>query len=319
MDWNRIITSYNRNYKRLVVQWLNKVSCCLSSSVMVKILVLLNRQLIVSTARYIYLLIIIGIGFLSLAAVSISKTQNIEYESRNYTSGETLNYRLHYGFIDAGFASVTIDPKLTFVDDRPCYNVAVFGKTVGTADLMFKVRDTWRSYMDTASQAPLKSFRNIHEGKYKLKEEVLYDYKMNIAKVYRKHPDRVGEEFEYKVPSNVQDIVSGFYQTRRINFAKLKLGDTITIKAFFDKENINFKVRYLGKGVVNTDAGKFRALKLIPVMPKNKLFDGEESIKLWISDDKNKILLLAQVEFFVGSVKLELTSYKGLLNEISVN
>jgi len=269
--------------------------------------------------RYLHLITIFVVGFLSLAAVSITKTQNIEYESRNYTSGETLNYRLHYGFIDAGYASVTVDPNLVFVGDKPCFNVAVFGKTVGTADMMFKVRDTWRSYMDTSTQAPLKSFRNIHEGKYKLKEEVLYDYKLNTAKVHRKHPDRNGEEFEFQIPNNVQDIVSGFYQTRRINYAKLKLGDTITIKAFFDKENINFKVRYLGKGTVNTDAGRFKAIKLIPVMPKNKLFDGEESIKLWISDDKNKILLLAQVDMFVGSVKLELTSYKGLLNEISVN
>lgn len=259
------------------------------------------------------------LAFLSLAAVQINKSPVIEYESGNYTSGEELKYRLHYGFISAGHATISIDSKLSTIDNKPCFNVSVFGKTVGTADLLFKVRDTWRSYMDTSTHAPLKSFRSIEEGRYRLKEEVFYDYELNIAKVFRKHPDRKGEEFEFKVPSNVQDIVSGFYQLRRINFNKLSIGDTITVRAFFDKENVNFKVRYMGKGKVSTDAGNFRAIKLVPVMPKNKLFDGEESIKAWISDDKNKIPLMAQVEMFVGSVKLELTSYKGLQNEISVN
>jgi hypothetical protein len=256
---------------------------------------------------------------LSLAAIHTNKPTVIEYETGNYTNGEELKYRLHYGFLNAGHASITIDEKLSSIDNKPCYNVAVFGKTVGTVDLLYKVRDTWRSYLDTGSHAPLKSFRSIEEGNYKLKEEVLYDYEMNIAKVFRKHPDRKAEEYEFKVPNNVQDIVSGFYQLRRINFNKLSIGDTITVKAFFDKENVNFKVRYMGKGKVSTDAGNFRAIKLVPVMPKNKLFDGEESIKAWISDDKNKIPLMAQVEMFVGSVKLELTSYKGLQNEISVN
>jgi hypothetical protein len=247
------------------------------------------------------------------------ESRSLEYESGNYKTGEQLNYRLHWGFITAGRATITIDEKVFNVNDKPCYNIAVFGKTVGTADLMFKVRDTWRSYMDTTMHIPIKSFRNIEEGKYKLKEEVLYDYDLNIAKVHRKHPDRKAEEYEFKIAHNIQDIVSSFFQLRRINFNKLSIGDTISLKVFFDKESHNFKVRYLGKGTVKTEAGKFRAIKLVPVMPKNRLFDGEESIKAWISDDKNKIPVMAEVEMFVGAVQLELTSFQGLRNEVSVN
>nr|GFD10048.1 two-component system sensor histidine kinase/response regulator, putative [Tanacetum cinerariifolium] len=38
-------------------------------------------------------------------------------------------------------------------------------------------------------------------------------------------------------------------------------------------------------------------------MPSNKIFRGEDAIKVYLSDDRNKIPVLFQAELFVGSVK----------------
>ncbi|MFN0047676.1 MAG: DUF3108 domain-containing protein [Cytophagales bacterium] len=255
---------------------------------------------------------------LLLAFTSGRKQAPLEFEKGNYQTGENLNYRLHYAFVTAGKAMINVDDKLYQVQEKPCYKMYVMGWTTPFFALGFRIKDTWSSFVDTSSSAPQQSMRDIHEGKYNLHEDVIYDYGNSKAKVIRKHPDRDKEELEYKIPNNVQDIVSGFFQLRRINYNKMKIGDTISMKAFFDKENYNFKVRYMGKGTVNVDAGEFAAIKLVPVMPKNGMFNGEESIKVWISDDKNKIPLMAEAEMFLGSVKLELTSYKGLKNEVSV-
>lgn len=258
---------------------------------------------------------------LSISLFSFSthpKRPNLEFEQGNYGRGEELEFRLHYGFINAGRATIKIEKHYHYINEKPCYIIEVFGKTVGSFDFILRIRDTWQTFIDTSEFIPQKSWRNIEEGKYRLKEEVVYDYNTSKAKVYRKQPDHDIEEKEYKIPTNVQDMVSGFFMLRRINYKKLSIGDTITIKAFFDKENYNFKVRYMGKGNVHIDAGKFKALKLVPIMPKNNLFKGEESIKVWISDDKNKIPLMAEVEMFVGAVKLELTTYRGLRNEVTV-
>jgi len=242
----------------------------------------------------------------------------LEYEKGNYVTGERLNYRLHYLFVTAGKAAINVDDRLYEVQEKPCYKMYVTGWTTPFFALGFKIKNTWASFVDTANFKPQKSMRDIEEGKYKLHEDVYYDYNTSKAKVYRKHPDREKEESEFKIPNQVQDIVSGFYELRRINYNRMAIGDTIVMKAFFDKVNYNFKVRYLGKGKVNTDAGTFQAIKLVPIMPKNGLFNGEESIKVWISDDKNKIPLLAEADMFLGSVKLELTSFKGLRHQPNV-
>jgi hypothetical protein len=64
--------------------------------------------------------------------------------------------------------------------------------------------------------------------------------------------------------------------------------------------------------------GRVRALVFRPVMPKNKLFDGENSVTAWFSDDKNRIPLKIDAEMFVGSAGVELTSYKGLRNPLNI-
>ena len=46
-------------------------------------------------------------------------------------------------------------------------------------------------------------------------------------------------------------------------------------------------------------------------MPKNGLFDGENSIRLWMSDDAIRIPVKVRAELFVGAVELDITSYQG--------
>lgn len=229
-----------------------------------------------------------------------------------YAPGEKLSFKLHYGFVTAGVADICVEPQMYEVLGTICYNMYVYGKGVGIFDKMLRIRDTWRTFVDTSTQRPLKSMRNIEEGKYKLREDVVYDMSSMQAHITRKHPDKEAEMLVRTIPSGVQDIVSGFYHLRRLDFTKMHTGDTIVVPAHFDKENYTFRIRYMGISQIKIDAGRFEAIKLVPVMPKNSLFDGDQSIKVWLSNDKNKIPLMAEAEMYVGSVQLELTKYSGL-------
>ena len=43
----------------------------------------------------------------------------------------------------------------------------------------------------------------------------------------------------------------------------------------------------------------------------------QEVLKIWISDDKNKLLLKVEAEIWAGSVKAEISEYKNLKHPIS--
>ena len=75
---------------------------------------------------------------------------------------------------------------------------------------------------------------------------------------------------------------------------------------------------YAGKETIQVKAGKIRTLVFKPVMPKNKVFDGENSVTAWFSDDKNRIPVKINAAMFIGSAGVELTGYSGLKNPLNI-
>lgn len=260
----------------------------------------------------------IKILFILLLSVAVTAFVGDTHERtivhNSFGTGEYMEYRVHYGFINAGEGIVEVSPQVYRVNSRPCFKVNVTGRTTGAFDMITRVRDVWRSYIDTLSILPQQFYQKKHEGNYRKEEQVTFDHESNMVLSQELNDDK--ERLERKVPNHVQDVISGFYFLRTIDFAKLDVGEVVGVKAFYDKELYDMKVKYRGRGVVKTKFGKINAFKITPVMPKNKMFDGEESIRIWISDDENKIPLKAEIDLFVGSIELDLRNYRNLKHEL---
>ncbi|MES2388605.1 MAG: DUF3108 domain-containing protein [Bacteroidota bacterium] len=232
-----------------------------------------------------------------------------------FGAGEHVDYRVHYGWITAGEASMKVAPRLQMHGSRVCFGMEVVGKTTGAFDKVLRIRDTWGTLFDTASNMPQKSYRMVEEGKYRREEEVFFDQSNQNAHVETKDKD----DKDFKIPTGVQDIVSGFYYLRLVDYSRLKVGDILKMDAFNDGELFKFNVVYRGKDKIKTSFGKANVIVLSPIMPKNSLFDGENSIKFYISDDKNKIPLKIRAEMFVGAVELDIKGYGNLRAPINFN
>ena len=228
----------------------------------------------------------------------------------SYKAGERLDYRVHYGLINAGEAKIEVGEKLYLVNEKVCLKAICSGRSTGAFDLMMRIRDSWGSYIDTLSQSPQKGFRDIQEGKYKLKEATYFDLTNKAVTVDRETDKKSSAVF--KVPAEVQDIVSGLYYIRNVHYNNLSIGDTISINAFLENKIYNFKVKYLGRGIVDCKFGDIKCIKLSPIMEKNGLFEDGNSIRFWLSDDKNKIPVRIEADMFVGKVAVDLKDYKGL-------
>lgn len=224
-----------------------------------------------------------------------------------YKNGEKLEYRVHYGFITAGEAVLRVNDRYRRVDDKICYQVEATGRSNGTFDRIVRIRNTWGSFIDTGRLQPMWSYRSIEENRYRLKEDVSYDYGRRLAKVEIKGK----RDTVFRVPSSVQDIVSGYYLLRQVDYSRLTQNEVVEIDAFFDKVLYKFKVRYVGKETVKTKWGRIRAILVSPIMPENSLFDGENAIRLWMSDDSNRVPIKVSAELFVGAVEIDLKGYSG--------
>ena len=77
------------------------------------------------------------------------------------------------------------------------------------------------------------------------------------------------------------------------------------------------KIRFIGREELQTDLGKFKALKFRPIVQKGRVFKKEEDLNVWISDDKNHIPLCAKADVLVGSIKMDITGARNLANPVA--
>ena len=256
---------------------------------------------------------IVLISFLAVSGfVSDKPERTIVHNS--FGTGEHIEYRVHYGFFNAAEAIVDVDDKIQKVNSRPCYRVDVTGRTTGAFDLITRVRDNWRSYIDTVSILPQRFYQKKQEGDYRKEEQYVFDHAENIVRSAELN-EANAEKYELKVPDNVQDVVSGYYFLRTVDFNRYKVGDIISVKAFFDREIYDMKMTFRGKEVIKTKFGKINVVKIKPIVPPNKFFDGTEPISIWVTDDQNKVPVKVEIELAIGSIACDIKKYSGLKTE----
>ncbi len=264
-----------------------------------------------------WVLIVFGV-VVSLAFVSDQESS----PSRNapISTGEKLDYRMYLGVFTVGKGTTTVDKKYHIKNDKPCYKVDAYMETLGMATWISKVNDNWGAYVDTSDIVTHESYRRLAEGKYRLHEVVVYDHDKDQAMVVvaDKKTGKFGNPKTYPTPDKVRDIVAGFMYLRIIDFSKYKLKDTITVSGFFEDKSYSFKIIYSGKEVVETELGKIPCHKLVPIMPDNQLFRGENSVTAWLSDDGNQIPVKVDAKMFIGHAGTELVGFRGLHNQLKV-
>jgi hypothetical protein len=224
--------------------------------------------------------------------------------------GETVTMRVYYStlgmFIGAGDATFTT--TLERFNGKPVYHCVGDGKTFSFFDNFFKVRDRYETYIDTATMLPVKFVRNVSEGGYKAYNNVTFNRSAKTATTTKG---------VFEVTDCIQDVVSATYYARNIDFKKYKPGDRIPFDMFLDDEVYHLYLRYIGKETIKTRYGKFRSIKLKPLLIKGTIFKGGEQMNVWMSDDPNHLLLRVESPISVGSIKVDMMGYRNLRYPLS--
>ncbi|PWL40098.1 DUF3108 domain-containing protein [Flagellimonas aquimarina] len=232
-----------------------------------------------------------------------------------FKSGEWLKFRIHYGFLNASYATLNLSTDK--IDSIPVYHVVGRGKTTGFASIFFKVDDTYESYFGRNDGKPYRFIRKINEGGYTKDIEIdfYYDQEKAILK-----DNKNGKEFDIPVHDEVQDLLSASYYFRnRYGLEEFEIGQSLDMDMLFDDDGVyKFKLKFLGKEVIRTKFGKVECLKFRPVVQSGRVFKEKESLTLWVSNDLNKIPVRIKADLAVGSLKADLDGYNGLRNQFKI-
>ena len=252
-------------------------------------------------------------GYLKIIIIVLTLLISREFKAnapgnvKPYISGEKLVYIAHFGWLNAGEATFTINE--TEFEDINLYHAVAEAKTIGLADKLFKVRDIYESYFKPENNQTYMAIRNISEGKYRYYNEVRYYYDEN--KVVSQ------KSGEHEVPDNILDMLGAFYYFRGSMVSRIKeVGDELIMDTYFADEIFPLKMRYVGDEKIKTKLGKFDTMKFSPVVEPGRIFDSEDDVTIWISKDKNYIPVQIRIDLIIGSIKCDLVEYSGLQHKL---
>tara|TARA_R110000737_G_scaffold102189_2_gene135725 strand:+ start:63 stop:842 length:780 start_codon:yes stop_codon:yes gene_type:complete len=242
----------------------------------------------------------------------IAQSQN---ENSAFNVGEWLKFRMHYGFLNASYATLQVNSAT--LNEKPVYHVVGHGETTGVASWFFKVDDTYESYFDKNDGKPYRFVRKINEGGYTKDIEINFDYKQSKAEL---NDRKNKKKLNFTLQDNIQDLISAFYFLRNnYRTEDLEVGKAITLKMLYDDDGVfNFKLKYLGKEVISTKYGKVECLKFRPLVQSGRVFKEQESLSLWVSNDENRIPIRIKADLAVGAIKADIDGYNGLKHQFKI-
>lgn len=251
---------------------------------------------------------------ITLLLITLALNVNAQVKSA-FKSGEWLKFRIHYGFLNASYATLKVTSEK--LDSVPVYHVVGKGKTTGFASIFFKVDDTYETYFGRSDGKPYRFIRKIDEGGYTKDIEIDFDYDSKTALLKDKKNKKT---MDFTINDEVQDLISAAYYLRN-NYGNddLSIGESISLDMLFDDDGVyTFKLKYLGEEVLRTKFGKVECLKFRPYVQSGRIFEEQESLTLWVSNDLNKIPIRIKADLAVGSLKADLESFNGLKNQFKI-
>lgn len=235
----------------------------------------------------------------------------VSFDSRKsdaFDVGEYFKFRVHYGFVNAGYA--TLEVKEAMINSKKVFHVVGKGYTTGMSKFFFKVEDLYESYIDKVTGNPYRYVRKINEGGYTKNQEGFFNQAGNriLVKDYKHKTENT-----FIIPLNTQDILSSFYYFRNYpDINKMKSGEYVAIDMFLDNEIAKFRLKYIGRENITTKFGVVSTMIFRPLVQSGRIFKEEEGLTIWISDDDNKLPMRIKASLMVGSIKADLEEYKGL-------
>jgi hypothetical protein len=227
-----------------------------------------------------------------------------------FQPGETIAYKAYYAVANIYFAGgeAVLNIKEEELNGKGVYHIIGTGKSNSFLDHIFKVRDKYQTYIDTATLKPYKFIRDVHEGGYKKFQNVDFIKTANTA---------VTSAGVFSVPPCVQDVLSSIFYARNIDFNRYHEEDKIPFSMFLDDQVYGMYIRYMGREIIKTRYGTFKAIKFMPLLIKGSIFEGGEKMTVWVSDDANHIPLRVESPIRVGKIYADMMQCENLRYPLS--
>jgi hypothetical protein len=232
-----------------------------------------------------------------------------------FEDGEKITYLINYNWgpiwIKAG--KVVFETNVEDYQGKPSWHIVSTGRTVTSIEFLFKVRDTYQSWVDTNTYKTLEFQRYIYENGFQLQNTSWFNYRQGIVLSNTKRNDDplITDTLEMK-PCTF-DMLSACFYVRSLDMDTLIQDSAYPVNMAIDDNVYTVWVKLAGEEIVEIDNGdRYECLKFAATMVEGTVFEKDQEAYIYVTKDPNHIPVYIEAKIIVGYVKGFLRKAKGL-------
>ena len=233
---------------------------------------------------------------LALLLVAPVRAQDGDAARVPFGVGERLEYDLKFGKLKVGVASMEV-ANVETIRGRDTWHTVY--QAHGGVRFLYSVDDVFESWIDRRTFNSLRFKKDQNEGR------------RDVQHTYEIYPERaeytMGTDSAVKSVRDPLDDGSFLYFVRTI---PLVVGQTYSFDRYFIPSKNPVTIKVVRKDTIDVPAGRFSAIVIQPIIKTSGIFSENGHAEIWLSDDKNRIMLQMKSGLSFGSINLYLTSYR---------
>lgn len=257
---------------------------------------------------------------LTIVTVILTLTQNLQAQCKVnnifFESGEEMTYDLYakLGPFHSKAGISTLTTSNDTYNNQKVYKVTLIAESTGTIRKFFALNDTLVSYM-TKDIVPVAFKKDAHEASDETHEHITYTYKGDgSVNINAKRTKNGSERFDENITSTncIYDMASIVMYARTLNYSSMKKGDEVTVESMSGRKKVKMVIEHDGKEKMKAnDKKEYNCIKLILSISDDAFTNKEEAMRVYITDDKNRMPVRLDSQLKIGSTRAILKSYKG--------
>ena len=219
----------------------------------------------------------------------------------SFGPGEKLRYAVRWRMILAGEAELAIG-----TDSLPSHwKISAKANSTGYVSNLYKVEDEYISTFHNATFCSAGIRKVINEGDRHREVSLQFDQRRQRALLRDKGAgeNTAPKQEQFSIPNCVHDILSALYYTRT---RPLEVGQSFEFSLNDGSPTIQIHAEVQAIEELQTEIGKFKAIRVEPDVFSGNLFKGKGRMFVWFSNDANRIPVQLKAQTELGTITASL-------------
>lgn len=222
--------------------------------------------------------------------------------------GEVLEYGVDLaGRFKLGRGTLAIE-GVEILQGRPTYRVAM---EVEVGALFFKLKDRRVSWIEADPLRSLRFEQSVQEGKHRRRHRILLDPSTRTyrGEVWDEEAGTFLASEEGRTPAAARQVFDELAFLYLLRLLPVERG-MYSLEGYFRAEENPIELRVVGCEKVRVPAGRFATIVLAPVIPGRNLLAPERDVRVYVSDDERRLIVMMTSTTPAGDARLYLRRHE---------